>query len=465
MRHMLILCALLAACNDGKQIQKKVEETPEVNPDANRERSTDVGEELYIWSVPMLENLKSLSALALEPSSPGFKGPPNTLTNDTERIDASFKDVVTPNNDTLYSMFALDLRAEPQVLSVPAITDRYYSFQFIDLYTYNFAYVGTRATGTDAGTFVIAGPGWEGTAPDGAEVIRSETNLVMVIGRTQVMGKEDLPAARAVMERYELQPLSSLTGTEAPPAPTEPLPTYDADAVQGVGYIGTINALLALAEPNPADAEKLQRFGVFGVGPGQPFDRSQLGPAAENALTAGRQDADVKLENTPMGRNANGWEISADMFGTREMMRGKDLQRAQASRAGLWGNNAGEAIYPMAFVDGDGDPLDGSKHSYTLTFPAGAMPPVDAFWSVTMYVKDSQLFYDNPLDRYALDDRSDFEKGPDGSVTITMSHEEPKSAISNWLPTPAAPFYVVLRMYLPKEGAENYDPPAITKVK
>ncbi len=443
----------------------------DLTPDEARE----IAEEAYIYAYPMLEHYKMMFAQAMYPESGAFEAPFNTLHNKTQLLGPEYTTIVRPNNDTFYSIVWFNLKGEPMVLRVPAIADgRYYSFQIIDLNTYNIDYIGTRATGFDAGAFLFAGPDWAGETPEGIEkVIRSDGNFLVALGRTQVFGPQDVEKAREVMAGYAVEPLSVFLGEEGPASAPEPptYPPFDPEKVNGVGFIAYLNALLGDARVQPSEKEMLQGFGKIGIGPGKSFDRDALDPAIVDAIKEGIRSAQARIaeESTKLGDRQNGWQLIRGAFGTRAEMEGKYLTRAAAAYFGLWGNSMEEAYYPEATVDADGDPLDGSKHNYLLHFEADEIPPVKAFWSLSMYKLPEQLFIENEIDRYVIGSATDGLKyHPDGSLDIFIQKDNPgPGKVSNWLPAFDGPFSLQARMYWPEPGALDplYVPPPVQKVE
>ena len=434
-----------------------------------------VAEKAYIFAYPMMENYKTMYNQAVNKQSKSYRAPFNRFCHMRKLLMADFTDVVSPNNDTLYSMGWLDLRTEPIVLSVPLVPDnRYFSFQFIDAFTFDWAYVGKRTTGSNGGTYLIAGPGWKEQKPEGIdEVLKSYSQFVYLLGRTAVTNEQDLPNVHALQDQYALAPLSKFTGeTEPPPAPKLDFPAWDDKKETSADFIGYLNFLLATVELYPKAQRLIDNSAGIGVGPGEPFDVANLGPAMSKAIQAGaaaglkKIEAAVKTHAKPV----NGWNLSIDMFGTREIMEDKDLIRAGAAMIGLYGNIPQEAYYQMGTVDGSGQPLDGAEHDYMLRFNKDQLPPVNAFWSFSIYKLPEKLFAANPINRYAIGDRTEgVEYGKDGSLIIYISDESPgKDKESNWLPSPSGPFYLASRMYLPKPeaiGASPYAPPALSAME
>lgn len=431
-------------------------------------------EEGYIYAFPMLMGYRFLFASFVAEGAPSFRAPLNTLGSDARALDWRFKDVITPNADTPYSFGALDLRAEPYVLTVPEVTDRYYVMQLEDLLGFNEHFIGTRATGAAAGSYLLAGPHWTGEAPQGiTRVMRHETDIVFILGRTQLLGPDDVPGLVTVQDGYGLQPLSEFTGTSAPAAaPAIDWPMWNDEASRDERFIGYVNSLLAFYRPvGDDDAALMQRLTGIGIGPGVPFDADALSPEVRDAIRAGAQNARAEMERyaEELPMFPTGWS-NTDVFGDRGYYLGDYLKRAVGAQLGWGGNDRIEAFYPMLRADADGEALDGSKHAYTLTWESD--PPAHAFWSVTMYDRsyDGSAGYlvKNPIDRYLINSTTEgLVRGEDGSLTMYIQHERPESdaAAANWLPAPDEPFYLTLRIYHPKEAAldGSWVPPAVVR--
>ena len=433
-----------------------------------------LAEEAYIFAFPLLESYKMLFAMSLFEGSGGYEAPPNVLSHTHELLDAAYTVIVRPNNDTFYSAVWLDLRTEPMVLSVPAVPlDRYYSFQFIDMYTHNIGYVGSRATGPEAGRYLIAGPRWNGGTPDGIdEVIHSETEFVLALARTAVFGSDDVANVTAIQESFSAVPLSVFTGGTAPPGAAEiSVPPYDPQRIRSADFVAYVNALLPYLDPHASESGLWRRFAEIGIGSGGAFDEESLDPDLREAIDAGVAAALERIESeaSRLGRLEDGWMLIEGAFGTREAMQGKYLTRSAAAFFGLFGNSLEEAYYPNADLDAGGDPLDGSRNDYTLRFEADALPPAQGFWSLTMYKLPEQLFIHNAIDRYTIGDRTEgLEYGEDGSLTVYIQTESPGvDRESNWLPASEGPFALQMRIYWTEPAALDplYVPPAIHKVR
>ena len=419
-----------------------------------------IAEQAYVFAFPMLMGYRFAFGTFLVPSLPSYRGPANEMHGTATTLDPTFKDVITPNADTPYSMALLDLRAEPMVLEVPEVMDRYYVMQFVDLYGTNPYYVGSRATGSSAGAYLIAGPRWDGEVPEGFDdVLRCETELVFVIGRTQLFGPDDLDDVAALMSRYRLRPLSAWQGGVPQQAPAYDWPVWDDAASRDERFVGFVNRLLEWCQPpHPSEVELLERFASIGIGAGLAFDVDALNDKTRAALDAGVQSARAAIEARvgDLGPKVKGW-TSVSALGNRDFFDGDYLLRAAGAMAGWGGNDKVEAFYPLAREDSEGRPLDGSER-YRLTLET--LPPAKAFWSVTMYDTsyDGTAGYlvENPIDRYLINSTTaGLVRGADGSLTIVMQHERPddESETANWLPAPDGPFYVAMRIYWPEEAA------------
>jgi hypothetical protein len=377
---------------------------------------------------------------------------------------------VSINNDTIYSIAQVDVSGGPVLLRVPDAAGRYYVLQFVDAWTNNFAYVGRRATGTAAGSFLLVPPAWRGHAPAGAAVIEFPTTVGTIVGRWACDGPADLYAVRALQRQLSLTPSGTPNGIPAPAAVPARLAFFE-----------RLRTWMRAFPPSEADRAYQQRFGPLGLlDPASPYAGRRPGLAA--ALSAGAAAAKQKIE-TPLAASGlapvvNCWTLAFHIFDynldhlglgtiddpawTIHDRRLGYLTRALAARGGLWGNHGYETAYAVTYADADGEQLDG-RNRYTLTFDQD--PPVDAFWSITMYDLPDFYLVANPIDRYSIGDRTPgLRRGSDGSLTIVIQHDQPTDT-SNWLPAPAAPFRPVLRLYQPQAAAldGSYKIPAITK--
>ena len=420
-----------------------------------------IAKEAYIYGYPMVDSYRIQYAYFVDAASPEYKAPWNQIKNMPRVYTPEDKAVQTPNSDTPYSMLGMDLRAEPIVLTVPQIEkERYYSIQLIDEYTFNFAYIGSRATGNEAGSFLIAGPDWRGETPKGVKkVIRAETELVLAAYRTQLFNPEDLENVKKVQAGYQVQTLSTFLGQPAPKAAPKIdfiKPLTPETQKSSLEFFNVLNFILKFCPTVPSEKELMARFAKIGVGAGKPFDVSKLTPETKKAIEEGIADAWVDLEG--LKKRVDAKEVtSGDTFGTREYLKNNYLYRMGAAVLGIYGNSKQEAMYPVYAVDGSGKKLEGSSR-YILRFAPGELPPVDAFWSLTMYELPQSLLVANPLNRYLLNSPmlSSFKKDSDGGLTLYIQNESPgKDLEANWLPAPKGQFMTVMRLYWPKEAALN----------
>ena len=433
-----------------------------------------IAEEAYVFSFPMLMGYRYGFATFLMPSLPSYKGPMNGIYGEAVTLDHNFKDVITPNADTPYSMAMLDLRAESVVIQVPEVSGRYYVMQFVDLFGTNPHYVGTRVTGTKAGTYLAVGPRWDGKDGDGFDgVLRFETDLVFLIGRTQLLGTDDAPALSKVMKSYKVQPLSAYRDQTGPAPASMQWPVWNDEASRDERFIGYVNFLLQFCQPtHPSEIEMMKRFARIGIAPGTAFDPEELDDGMREALRSGINDARQKMATgmEKAAKKINGWMMS-DAMGSREFFNGNYLLRAAGAMGGWGGNDKIEAFYPIAREDSKGEPLDGA-HRYRLKMTTP--PPAKAFWSVTMYntAYDGVAGYlvDNPINRYLINSTTQgLVRGEDGSLDIVIQRERPEAGPdqANWLPAPEGHFYLAFRIYQPEPAALDgtWTPPPVIRVQ
>jgi len=461
---LAFLTCVVTACAQDDSADRSVKLAPRAtNADHDRtapaispELARTIAADAYIYGVPLVSIYQTMYAFSIDKDSPQFKGPFNSVLNVSRVFTPEDTSFVTPNSDTPYTFIGLDLRAEPMVLTIPKMEkERYFVFQLMDLYTYNFAYIGTRTTGNDGGTFLIAGPRWDGEAPSNiTKIIRSETDLVNVVGRTQLFNPGDIEKVKAIQAGYKVQPLSMFSGTSAPaaaPAITWPKPLPPEQQRSSPEFFNLLAFLLQFAQPaNPDEAGLLARFGQLGIRPGQPFDASSLSPEIQTAIKAGMEEGQARID----AKRASLGGKTDTLFGDRAFLRNDYLARATGTQVGIGANSREEALYPILDKDADGQALDASKSNYTLRFAPGQLPPVHAFWSVTMYDLPRQLLVPNPIDRYLINSPMlpSLKKDPDGGLTLYIQAESPgKDKEANWLPAPRGPFVMFMRYYWPKE--------------
>jgi hypothetical protein len=419
-----------------------------------------IAKEAYIYGEPMVDNYRIQHAYFVDRANPEYKAPWNQIWNSARLYSPEDKAIQTPNSDTLYSMFGADLRSEPVVITVPAMEkDRYFSVQLIDWYTFNFDYIGTRTTGNDGGSFLLAGPGWKGETPKGiTKIIRSETELAFPAYRTQLFNPGDIDNVRKIQAGYKVQPLSAFLGQ--PAAATAPAiafikPLTPDEQKTSPEFFNILNFVLQFCPTHPSETDLMARFAKIGVGAGKTIDFSKLSPEVKTAIEQGMADAWKELETFQRAEIDTRKVTSGDIFGTREYLKNNYLYRMAAAVLGIYGNSKHEAMYPAYAIDADGKTLDGSNR-YTVRFAPGQLPPVNAFWSLTMYDLPQSLLVANPLNRYLLNSPMlpQFKKDADGGLTLYVQNESPGTdKAANWLPAPKGPFLMWMRLYWPKEEA------------
>jgi hypothetical protein len=436
-----------------------------------------IAEEGFIYGLPIAMNYAVMYEYAVDKNSGQYKAPFNQINNEARVFTYKDTAVITPNSDTPYSILWLDLRAEPIVVSVPAVEkSRYYSVMLCDGNTFNYGYIGSRATGSDAGDYLVVGPNWQGATPPGIKkVFQSSTQFSAVAYRTQLFNAEDMPNVVKVQAGYKSQPLSAYLKQPAPPAaPAVDFPKANAELVKK-NFFEYLDFALQFAPAGPEERAIRDKLARIGVGAGKSFDFKDLPLTHKIEIGLGMKDGEEKVETYLASgqKDVNGWKIGS-LFGDRLFYSGDWLKRAAAAKGGIYGNDAVEAVYPMARTLADGEVLDGSKHEYTLTFPAGQSPPVDAFWSVTMYDGKSQLLIENPINRYLINSPMlpGMKTNADGSLTLYIQNKSPGAdKEANWLPAPNGPIYLVMRLYWPKTtppsvlpaGEGSWQPPPIVR--
>ena len=434
--------------------------------------------EAFLYGYPLVYSMTEIAKFPTGRSLIGSPTPYNEFGYARELLGPSAK-FVSPNNDTLYLIAICDLRNGPLVLHVPDTNDRYYVLQFVDTWSNNFAYVGRRATGTAEARFLIVSAGYDGVVPDDMKVVQSPTGICAIVGRIAVNGQDDLPAVHALQDQFNLVPLSVFQGGEAP-MPVSGVPTPDPRVSEDLQWWESFRVALAAFPPPAADAPFLQICEQLGLTATEsPY--VDLDPNLTKVLVAAHQAGHDKIEELLHNVKAspNGWQDSKHLFdynldffqvGALDspdwMIADRKtayVTRAVVARAGLWGNHGYEADYQIIYVDSAGQPLDSAKrYELTLVSP----PPVDAFWSLTMYDVPEFYLVENPVNRYSIGDRSPgLQKSADGSITLYMQRESPGTdKETNWLPTPqSGTFRPVLRMYQPGTAILNgsYVLPAI----
>ena len=436
------------------------------------EEAKAIAKEAYIYGFPMVVNYKTMYMYAVDKNSPEYKGAFNNLACMARVYTPADKAIVTPNSDTPYCMAFGDVRTEPLVLTIPKIEkERFYEVQLVDLFTHNFAYVSTVATGNVPGNYLITGPDWKGEIPDGIkEVIPCETQILFAVIRTQLFNPDDLKNVKAIQAGYRFEPFSAFLGIEPPaPLPAIEFPEWKEGEQFNTGAFNYIDFMLSLVKTPPEEKELMKRFAKIGLGTDDKFDINKFSPEVQEAMAEGVKEGFAELETFIKKATADPLDrllATAKMFGTREFLKESAknnyglnnhyMLRTTAAHLGLYGNSGTEAIYPGYFVDNEGRKLDASGNSYKIVFEADQLPPVSAFWSLTMYDGKTQLLVENSLERYLLNSTmmDQFVIEEDGSLTLYIQKDSPgKTLEANWLPAPKGPFYLVLRLYGPQEAA------------
>jgi hypothetical protein len=397
--------------------------------------------------------------------------PVNHLTHVSEFPDATFRLIVRPNADTLYSTSWLDLSKEPMLLRVPDSDGRFYLLQFMDAWTETFADPGKRTTGTRGAWFTILGPGWRGELPEDAMRFDAPTNHVWLLGRTQTNGTSDYDNVHAFQHGMHLVPLSEFPGHEEQPGPPPNLhraagtaPPERVKAMEPTDFFAAFALAMKANPPHAADAPMIRDIARIGLVPGQDFDPSQLTPEQLQALNEGVRGAVERIEIFVASGGAvkPGWtsfQGTLGRYGTNYMA------RAVTARVAIGANPPEDAVYMSSSADGDGQVLDGAIR-YQMHFDASKLPPVDAFWSVTAYDKDG-YFIANPINRYAIGDRDRLKFNQDGSLDLYIQRQNPgPDHEPNWLPCGDGPFNLTTRLYSPKQAILDgtWHPPALERL-
>lgn len=449
----LVLIAT-AACDGGSGPQPA-----ETSTDVSTARVREIAAEAYVYGLPLVDNYRIQHSYFVDRANPQFKGAWNEVHSIARVFSPADTTVQTPNSDTPYSFIGLDLRAEPIVLTVPKVdAKRYYSLQFIDSYTYDYHYVGSRTTGNGGGKYLLAGPSWKGEKPAGIDdVIRSDTDFSFIIYRTQLFDPTDLDNVKRIQAGYRAEPLSAFLGRPATTAPavdfiaplTPQAQRTDPRFFQILGFV------LKYAPVLPDEKALRDRFASIGIGPDGDFNPDTMSPEKLQAVKDGMADALAKLTLFQKEKLNTGKVTSADLFGTHAELGDNYLYRMAGSVLGIYGNVAKEAIYPVIANDSTAAPLTGSN-TYTVRFAPGQLPPVHSFWSMTMYRMPQSLLVANPINRYLINSpmEPDLIRDPDGGITINVQQQSPgPGREANWLPAPDGPFQVILRLYWPRSEA------------
>ena len=409
----------------------------------------------YIFGYPLVTMEMTRRVLTNVADPVGAKAPMGQIIKLRQYPDSSFRDVTAPNADTLYTTSFFDVGEEPWVLSIPDMQERYFLMPMLDGWTNVFQVPGKRTTGTAAQTYAITGPGWKGTLPAGVKEYKSPTNMVWLLGRIYCTGTpEDYAAVHKLQDDFKLVPLSAYGKLYTPPAgkidPSVDMKTPVRDQVNrmdAVEYFTLLSKLMKINPPSETDAHYLAKFERIGLVPGQSFDGSKLkADFVKHVPVVGFDRIMLQFKINEAMKKGNGWSytMKTGIYGTDYLMRGL------VTAIGLGANRPQDAIYPVSKTDADDRKYNGA-HKYIMSFPKGHLPPVEGFWSLTMY--DPQMFFvSNPINRYSISPRQDLKSNSDGSTELYIQHESPgKDKESNWLPAPAGDFVLMLRMYWPNE--------------
>jgi hypothetical protein len=413
----------------------------------------------YIYGYPLVTMEMTRRVMTNAATAEGNRGPMGQLIKAREYPNASFRDVTAPNADTLYTTAWIDLGAEPWVLSIPDMKDRYFLFPMLDGWTTVFQVPGKRTTGTGAQTYAITGPGWKGTLPAGVKEYKSATNIVWLLGRIYCTGTpEDYAAVHALQDECKLVPLSSYGKPYTPPPgkidSSIDMKTAVRDQVNSMDAVAYFNLLSQLMKTNPpstADASALAKYAKIGLVPGKDFDATKLrADFAKRIPEVAFDRIMIQFKVNKDVQDINGWAYT-----TKTGLYGTDyLMRALVTAIGLGANRPQDAVYPTSLKDADERAYDGAD-KYVMRFAKGELPPVQGFWSVTMY-NGEYFFVANPINRYSISPRQNLKSNPDGSVDLYIQKESPGAdKESNWLPAPAGKFILMLRMYWPDETAPS----------
>jgi hypothetical protein len=462
---LAVLAALACAQGLGSSIARAAAEP------ITEQEARAIGIDAYLYFYAMLSmDITRKQFTNVEPGKVFGKGPMNMFVNVPEYPPADFKGVVRSNFDTLYSIAWLDLTTEPLIVSAPDTGGRFYLLPMLDMWTDVFASPGSRTTGTEAASFLVTPPGWTGAVPDGLIRLAAPTPYVWVIGRTKTDGPPDYDAVHKIQAGYIVTPLSRLG---KPPEPVtvkiDPAvdmktpPKLQVDTMPVAKYFAYAAELLKLHPPHSTDQPIIAQMKRIGIEPGKTFDFDKLEPVVRNALESAPEGAQelMKWKMATLAQVVNGWSMNTDTMG---VYGNYYLKRAIVSQFGLGANLPEDAIYPLNLGDNTGKPLDGAN-KYAIHFAKGGAPPVDAFWSITLY--DAEGFQvGNSLNRFAIASWMPMKANADGSLDIYFQNESPgQDKETNWLPAPKAAFNLTMRLYGPRSEAltGKWSPPLVTK--
>ncbi|MBS7254267.1 DUF1254 domain-containing protein [Flavobacterium branchiicola] len=448
---LIIAFLITTACKK----EKFADATNAVDANISSDSITAIAKEAWIYGYPIFYNYKTIYSSAVNKDAKEFMGF-NKFRSVAMSATPADTLVVTINNDTPYSTAAINVSDEPVILQIPKIDgDRYFVMQLTDLYTFNFEYVGSRATGNQGGKYLIAGPDWKGETPKGIDkVLHSETNLIFLIGRTELDSPADIPNLKKIQAQYKLIPLHEYT-KEAVPAEKKynlPLPAWKEADFSSPEFINVLNSLLQYASVDESEKGLRERFAKIGIVPGVAFDSSKYPAETIKAIEKGIAEAKQELET-----KTNEVKDYTSLFGTRAALKNNYLNRAIAAAAGIYGNTKEEAVYTGSAVDKDNQPLSGNN-KYVIRFSKNQLPEAKYFWSITMYNLPKRFLVPNPIQRYSIGEKTKGLKyEANGDLIIYLEATSPgKDKESNWLPTPKNEnFMYVMRIYGPQPDVIN----------
>jgi hypothetical protein len=459
---MSAVALLVAGCGAKEGKESGTSAPPTTSAAVTPDLARAIAKEAYIYGFPMVDNYRVMYSYFVNKQDTDYKGGWNEIHSAARVYTPEDKTIQTPNSDTPYSALGADLRTEPLVLTVPPIEqNRYYSLQFVDGYTFNEAYVGSRTTGNGGGKYLLAGPNWQGNKPEGInDVIRSDTDLMLVLYRTQLFGPSDIDQVKKIQAGYQVTPLSVYLN-QPPPAPAPAIdfapPLTPDQQKTSPQFFDILNFVMRFTPTRPDEKDMRDRFATIGIGPDGNFDADKLTPDMRKAVEDGMADAWAEYDTFKKDKVETGEVGSAQFFGTAEDLKGNYLYRMAGAVLGIYGNTAAEALYPNFSSDSAGQPLNGANN-YVYKFAKDQLPPVNAFWSLTMYEMPQSLLVANPINRYLINSPMlpSLVPDQDGGYTFYIQNESPgQDKEANWLPAPKGPFSLVLRLYWPKPDALN----------
>ena len=466
-----VLAVGVAFAGTAFAADKKDTLTPD---EARAKQAYSLGVQAYIWGYPMVVMQKSRDAMTKGGDAPvtpdQFKktgklfAPVNQVASAWGMLGPKFSAVQSGNSDTQYSVTWFDSSEEPYVLKIPDAKGRYYTYQFIDAFTNNFHYASTRTMGSQEQAYALVSPGWKGKLPEKVIRVDTPTPTGFIIGRWFVASEKDVAAVNKIQEQVSMTPLSSYGKSYKPPkVKVVPAKKYTGD----LAFFEQLGDTLVINGAPATDAGILGLIKNIGLSIDHGFDASGLSDGEKKALAEAIKDGEAMLaaKSASMGKDVNGWQLSPVL---NEYFGNDYLFRAAIGYQAMFVNTPIEAYYPSVFKDTDGKVLDGTSGKYTITFPKGKTPPVDAFWSTTMYDAKERLMVENSINRYKIGSADKLKAEKYGSTIIYIQADSPgKDKESNWLPAPKEPFYMLFRMYQPKIEVLNgqYELPGVVKAK